>query len=156
MAESAVKCGQEFWIVRLSVVFLLQPWHFWHVSFIFESWASISISFNVLDCLYCLLVIWSSCNSPWDHIKGIMQLTSLWIKWAITSLKSSSSLLKVKLWDGRFQITNGKSTERQQPVSPTINWNSSSLSFPIDSMISHSLTLLDAITALNSTVPVFL
>ena len=40
MAESAVKYGQEFWIVRLSVVFLLHPWHFWHVSFIFEYFAS--------------------------------------------------------------------------------------------------------------------
>ena len=73
-----------------------------------------------LDRLYCLLVISSSCDRPRDHIKLIMELTSLSVMWAITSLERSSLLLKVKLWDGRFQITSPKNTKRRQPFSPAI------------------------------------
>ena len=70
--------------------------------------------------LYYLVVIWSSWDSPRDHIKFIMELTKFSIMSAITSLESSSLLLKVLLWDGWFQMTCPKSTKHRQPVSPAI------------------------------------
>ena len=104
---------------------LLQLWNFWHVSFIFKYFASTLISFNVLDChLIVFIAYWQNeavaiavtTNSS-DHVTNQLVDNICYHKFA---LESSSSWLKLKLWDGRFQITWQKTTEGRQPVSQSL------------------------------------